>query len=342
MVEVLVDGTPVASGAAGPSGEFALLFTLPPRDEPSLMWLSMTKDGTSVPSAEMVALAPIAGPQLAAAEPAEADTAEPVTEVASAEAAPVTPSPPAALLLTDEGPVVLQDSAPVDPAIRSNVMIDTIAYAPDGGVQVGGHGSPGSSIRLYVDTVESVSGSVAPDGRWLLTLGDTAPGIYTLRVDQVDSAGKVTSRFETPFKRETLDALAAVAAPPPPAAESPAPEAVAIEPVVAEAPPADPASEAAPETAAVEPAEAPAAPPEPLAADPVEVASADPAPGAPALVTVTVQPGFTLWGIAQQRYGDGVMYVQVFEANRDKIRNPDLIYPGQVFSVPAGDASSTP
>ena len=56
---------------------------------------------------------------------------------------------------------------------------------------------------------------------------------------------------------------------------------------------------------------------------------------APRPVTVTVQPGFTLWGIAQERYGDGVMYVQVFEANRDKIRDPDLIYPGQVFSVPA-------
>jgi nucleoid-associated protein YgaU len=51
-------------------------------------------------------------------------------------------------------------------------------------------------------------------------------------------------------------------------------------------------------------------------------------------VTVTVQPGFTLWGIAQERYGDGVLYVQVFEANKDKIKNPDLIYPGQVFSVP--------
>ncbi|MCC6517211.1 MAG: LysM peptidoglycan-binding domain-containing protein, partial [Tabrizicola sp.] len=42
----------------------------------------------------------------------------------------------------------------------------------------------------------------------------------------------------------------------------------------------------------------------------------------------------TLWGIAQERYGDGVLYVQVFEANKDKIKNPDLIYPGQVFSVP--------
>ncbi|MBE0554368.1 MAG: LysM peptidoglycan-binding domain-containing protein, partial [Rhodobacteraceae bacterium] len=54
----------------------------------------------------------------------------------------------------------------------------------------------------------------------------------------------------------------------------------------------------------------------------------------PPPVTVTVQPGFTLWGIAKENFGDGVLYVQVYEANRDKIRDPDLIYPGQVFTIP--------
>ncbi len=49
---------------------------------------------------------------------------------------------------------------------------------------------------------------------------------------------------------------------------------------------------------------------------------------------VTVQTGNTLWAIARDRYGEGVMYVRVFEANRDAIRDPDLIYPGQVFNLP--------
>ena len=49
---------------------------------------------------------------------------------------------------------------------------------------------------------------------------------------------------------------------------------------------------------------------------------------------VTVQPGNTLWGISRERYGQGILYVQVFEANRDKIRDPDLIYPGQLFNLP--------
>jgi nucleoid-associated protein YgaU len=49
---------------------------------------------------------------------------------------------------------------------------------------------------------------------------------------------------------------------------------------------------------------------------------------------VTVQPGNTLWGISRRSYGEGTLYVRVFEANRQRIRDPDLIYPGQVFTVP--------
>lgn len=57
---------------------------------------------------------------------------------------------------------------------------------------------------------------------------------------------------------------------------------------------------------------------------------------APAVQLVTVQPGYTLWGIAKQTYGEGQSYVTVFEANRAQIRNPDLIYPGQIFTLPKG------
>ena len=48
----------------------------------------------------------------------------------------------------------------------------------------------------------------------------------------------------------------------------------------------------------------------------------------------TVQPGSTLWAIAEENLGKGIYYVEVFEANRDLIRDPDLIYPGQIFRIP--------
>ena len=61
----------------------------------------------------------------------------------------------------------------------------------------------------------------------------------------------------------------------------------------------------------------------------------DGTPGQASLVrAVTVQRGDTLWAISRDRYGDGILYVRVFEANRDRIRDPDLIYPGQVFTIP--------
>ena len=54
----------------------------------------------------------------------------------------------------------------------------------------------------------------------------------------------------------------------------------------------------------------------------------------PLIRAVTVQKGDTLWAISRSRYGDGLLYVRVFQANREAIRNPDLIYPGQVFALP--------
>ena len=51
-------------------------------------------------------------------------------------------------------------------------------------------------------------------------------------------------------------------------------------------------------------------------------------------MSVTVQPGNNLWTLAQAHYGSGVSYTQIFTANRDQLRDPDLIYPGQIFSMP--------
>jgi nucleoid-associated protein YgaU len=51
-------------------------------------------------------------------------------------------------------------------------------------------------------------------------------------------------------------------------------------------------------------------------------------------VQYTVVPGDSLWAIAEQFYGAGAQYPRLFEANRDRVTNPDLIFPGQVLRVP--------
>jgi nucleoid-associated protein YgaU len=61
-----------------------------------------------------------------------------------------------------------------------------------------------------------------------------------------------------------------------------------------------------------------------------------PAPGADAAPggTVTIVRGNSLWRIARRVYGAGTRYTVIYEANQANIKNPDLIYPGQVFQLP--------
>ena len=89
----------------------------------------------------------------------------------------------------------------------------------------------------------------------------------------------------------------------------------------------------------VEPVEIPAADPEP------QVGSVD-APGGEAEVegggdaagTYTVQPGDSLWKIAEQHYGSGANYMKIYEANTDILENPDKIFPGQELVIPDLDS----
>lgn len=345
VIAVLVDKAPVAEVKAGADGSFAALFTLPPNANPSLMTLEATlQDGRTIPSAQSIALGPIAGPPVpvAAAPEVSPDAAGQASEGAVEEIATLAPeatpspaavdpapasAPPVALLVTESGATVGQ--APVatvaepvaDSSRVTTVVLDAISYSPEGMVQLSGKGQAGQGVRIYLDNAAVADAMIDASGLWQVTLGDTAPKIYTLRVDQIDGEGKVSARFETPFKRETLENLATLAKPAspvvapletvsaPPAVSGPVPVADATAPV----------PQAAPADAI--PAKAPS-PPE----------SAAPAP-----VTVTVQPGFTLWGIARENFGEGILYVQVYEANRDKIRDPDLIYPGQVFTIPGNE-----
>ncbi len=47
-----------------------------------------------------------------------------------------------------------------------------------------------------------------------------------------------------------------------------------------------------------------------------------------------VRPGNNLWRIARDTYGDGTRYTVIYGANRGQIGDPDLIYPGQIFTLP--------
>ena len=51
-------------------------------------------------------------------------------------------------------------------------------------------------------------------------------------------------------------------------------------------------------------------------------------------VLIVVESGRSLWRIARKTYGTGLRYTIIYQANKDQIKNPDMIFPGQVFSLP--------
>ncbi|WP_435258826.1 LysM peptidoglycan-binding domain-containing protein [Thioclava sp. FR2] len=389
LLSVLIDGAKISEGAATAAGDFVLLFTLPPNDKPSLMTVEASlPDGTRLPGPAAIALAPIAGSDVVAAAVEPAAVAEPE---GAAVAEPKTA--PTAVMITDEGAKVVSAVPEVVVGGVTPVTIAAIAYTPEGHVQLSGLGTAGQTVRLYLNNAAAAETAVLEDSSWQVVLTDTAPGIYTLRADQIDASGKVTARFETPFKRETTEALASLTGSKvgPAAGAGPVtePQTVASEPS-----PSTALAETEPETPATEPvsvatADATSEPPSaeastetttpalPDATDAAEVMAPDaettapgptasnaqqPAPTAPQpidespsqatatqpsqpgaetsvnqvlqTVSITVQPGYSLWKIARDTYGDGILYVQVYEANKNQIGDPDLIYPGQVFELP--------
>ncbi len=310
-VSILVDGKSLGKAKAGSDGKFASFLDLPPEGRARVLTLARL-DANEVIEAQgsqrvilapqrapqpktPVAEAPITGaaladddatavPTMQANAPAQPDTtvtsgtsdAAPASaEVASLSpdttpAVPIAsdlPGAPTVLLADDKGLRVLQPGGHA-PEVMDQVALDAISYDDAGEVQLTGRAPAEGFVRVYVDNRPIATVPVGADGGWQSPLPAVRAGDYTLRLDQIGADGSVTSRLETPFRKETADAL-----------------------------------EGAPRDAS----------------------------GA---ITATVVPGSTLWGIAQGKYGHGIEYVRVFEANRDKIRNPDLIYPGQVFDLP--------
>ena len=311
----------------------------------------MAEAGT--PEAEM------AGAEMAEAQIAAAQTAETqVTEILSAPPdqtddatgdATVDPAArlamaedvPTAFMVRGSGEVELLDRAP---PVVDNVVIDSISYSALGDVLIAGRAArsqPSPRLRIYLDN-RPIAVATAAGGDWASDLPDVDPGVYTLRVDQLSDEGRVVSRFETPFQREDPGLVVAAQA-----------QAAALEPALEQVPPPEPVSEpgATPVAGGGQPSAGAEQPASGQTGDAVLAASgesgvarraetgADNAAsgaggGVPPVSLITVQPGHTLWAISDARYGAGELYVVIYRANRDQIRNPDLIYPGQVFTLP--------
>jgi len=232
-VELLADGEVVAHATASETGEFAIVTAQPLEQGSRTLTLSARDAGGVVTR-----------------------SADPVIVMAPA----VPESAPIVLRSDRAAPELLQ--RPAAPA-EIDVTLDSITYGDVGAVTLSGRGTPGRTVRVYLNGAFVGEAVVGEDGVWNLRLGDdVAPGAYTLRVDEISVSGKVVSRIESPFQRAGAEAIAVAAG------------------------------------------------------------------------QVVVQPGNSLWRIASRIYGEGLLYTEIYQANADQIRNPDLIYPGQIFTLP--------
>lgn len=62
----------------------------------------------------------------------------------------------------------------------------------------------------------------------------------------------------------------------------------------------------------------------------------------PEIGTARITRGDSLWQISRRIYGKGTRYTEIFDANQPQIRNPDLIYPGQIFVLPSDGTAAVP
>jgi LysM repeat protein len=258
---------------------------------------------------------PPASPEAAKPEPAPAATA----------AAPPAPA--------EQAPVEQTPSAQKPSEQKPSVAIKT-AEVDNGGFYAAGFAPAGTHVRIYLNGSLLTDVIADADGEWSLTVkkGVTS-GHYVVRADAVDAKGSVVARAEVPFDvplgvAEAPKPNATMASGPAGGAAAPAKEDVgetaAMPKTGAAAKPSEVAKTEAPKTET---------PPAQSAATAARPASAGHAV-VPEINTATVSRGDSLWRISRKTLGEGVRYTLIYQANEGQIRNPNLIYPGQVFVLP--------
>lgn len=179
-------------------------------------------------------------------------------------AAGTAPAAPLALAARRDGTgasTLLQGPARGE-ANAARLSVDVIDYDTAGKLMLAGRAPANTAVQVYIENKLVGRTRSNADGRWMLVPEDkVAPGLYTLRLDELATDGRVATRIELPFQRAEI-----------------------------------------------------------------EIADASQS-------SIVVQPGDSLWRIARRTHGQGMAYTVIYEANRDQIRDPDLIYPGQVFNL---------
>ncbi|MEI9411528.1 LysM peptidoglycan-binding domain-containing protein [Mesorhizobium salmacidum] len=346
-VEILNGTMVIGSTVAGPDGAFVIVlddplkpgdYTIALRSTVGTVVTASTQTAVvSVPAnaagqvlamveepgkpAELLTVpAPETKPAPATGDQAAAPAAEAPATVAPATAAPAATAP----AVVEAKPDPAAPAAPAAAVAEPKIVVEAVEIEGNK-IFVAGLADPGRKVRAYANDILLGDAQTSSDGHFLVEATRDIPvGNYTIHVDGLDADGaKVVARAAVPFDREPGEAVAAVA----PAETKPA------APAAAEAPAAP-----APAVAAAAPAET-----APATGAPAAIAAATPPSEVPEIVSpklehadgaVIIRRNDTLWRISRRVYGHGTRYSTIYLANQDQIRNPNRIWPGQVFKVP--------
>lgn len=353
-IEMLVDGKPVARAKADANGQFAIVPPALPAGASTLRLRMTGADGRATESQQSVAV-----------DVAPGRDRQPLVALTAPDAATVVLSQPGAPGTTADAQGGAQGGAKggakgggsgtrpgAEPGTRAAdaapagggetraaaasgsapTRIASVDVQGSGRLFVTATGTPGARIQLYLNDTLIAPGSIGPDGRATFTIGrGIKPGQYQVRIDQVDPAtGKVASRAAVPLAvpEPTQVAARETAEPAPAPAQEGARDHGGRDRAALAGSGRDGSGQDRP--AAASP---PAAVSNPQLAD---MAGPDRvgAVFVPEISTARITRGDNLWRISQRTYGRGERYTVIYDANQNQIRDPDLIYPGQIFVLP--------
>ncbi len=192
--------------------------------------------------------------------------------------------------------------------LSKQVTFSSIDYEEGGAksvVRINGYAAPGMNISLYIDNEHVGMAAADATGMWSFSVNhELTDGNHAMRADAIETpSGKVVTRAEVAFNRELPKPETAVAEAPQQNMQPSGFDDVA---------PGGAEDQTAPANAPYE----------------------DQTGKRRKTETVIIKRGDTLWHIAERYYGSGTQYTQIFQNNKDQIRDPDLIYPNQRVVLP--------
>ncbi|MEM7289111.1 MAG: LysM peptidoglycan-binding domain-containing protein [Pseudomonadota bacterium] len=362
-VKLLDDGKEIAITLAGPEGDFAFVLDKPlAPGAHELGLLATTKSGETIASEEsglvnvplpekaeeLAVLVTKQGEASRILVKPEAPKAEPVaatpkeTEEAVAAVTVKADTENLSVAVTEVDP--LKPKPAEKPAVTGSPRVPVLLEAAEiegDSLFIAGTGEAGSEINIYLGEEYLGRAIVAGNGAFLFE-GKKAikPGRHKIRADMVrKKSSDVLARAEVDLVHEPEPVR--VAAVSPQTQEK-------VETTSITEPVAEPQTVTVSESAQVEEAQ-PVSRSEEVEENTVtatEQASVQLASSAEPPVqelrtgaAVIIRRGDSLWRVARRNYGAGIRYTTIFEANRDQVRDPDLIYPGQVLKVPEDETS---